>query len=54
MQGANDSLTGRDDVIGETSTEEALAEFDFLGATDASDHRGQGDNSEWGKVMFNL
>lgn len=47
-------MTGRDDVIGETSTEEALAEFDFLGATDASDHRVQGDNSEWGKVMFNL
>lgn len=46
-------MSGRDDVIGETSTEEALAEFDFLGATDASD-RSQGDNSEWGKVMFNL
>lgn len=47
-------MTGRDDVTGETSTEEALAEFDFLGATDAGDHRTQGDNSEWGKLQFNL
>lgn len=48
VQGTNDGITGRDDGTGETSTEEALAEFDFLGAGDTSDHRPQGDNSDWG------
>ncbi|GFR31924.1 hypothetical protein TNCT_299721 [Trichonephila clavata] len=44
-KGAND-LT-RDDGISEASTEEALAEFNFLGSSDAPD-RPQGDNTDWG------
>ncbi|XP_055929948.1 striatin-3-like isoform X3 [Argiope bruennichi] len=37
----------RDDGISETSTEEALAEFNFLGSSDAPD-RPQGENTDWG------
>ncbi|XP_055929947.1 striatin-3-like isoform X2 [Argiope bruennichi] len=39
----------RDDGISETSTEEALAEFNFLGSSDAPD-RPQGENTDW--VIF--
>lgn len=38
--------------MGETSTEEALAEFDFLGAGDNTDHRPPGDNSDWGIIYM--
>ncbi|KFM63760.1 Striatin-3, partial [Stegodyphus mimosarum] len=47
-KGPNDSLTRSEDGISETSTEEALAEFDFLGVGDSSDHRPQSDNADWG------
>ncbi|XP_054708331.1 striatin-3-like [Uloborus diversus] len=48
-KGPNDAMPSRnEDGIGEGSTEEALAEFDFLGAGDAPDHRKQDENSEWG------
>lgn len=48
LQGSNDNLARGDDGMGEASTEEALAEFNFLGSGDAPD-RPQGDNADWGK-----
>lgn len=41
-------MTRGDDGISEASTEEALAEFNFLGSGDAPD-RPQGENTDWGK-----
>ncbi|XP_015919059.1 striatin-3 isoform X2 [Parasteatoda tepidariorum] len=47
QKGSNDTGTRGDDILGETSTEEALAEFNFLGAGENPD-RSSGDNTEWG------
>lgn len=39
--------------MGEASTEEALAEFNFLGSNDGLD-RQQGDNADWGKDWVSI
>ncbi|GIY46106.1 hypothetical protein CDAR_293061 [Caerostris darwini] len=52
IKSSNDLARG-DDVISEASTEEALAEFNFLGSSDTPD-RPQGDNPDWGPKRSTL
>ncbi|CAL1300503.1 unnamed protein product [Larinioides sclopetarius] len=44
---STNEITRGDDGISEASTEEALAEFNFLGSNDTPD-RPQGENTDWG------
>ncbi|CAL1300502.1 unnamed protein product [Larinioides sclopetarius] len=50
---STNEITRGDDGISEASTEEALAEFNFLGSNDTPD-RPQGENTDWGPKRSTL